>query len=179
MTLKERIQIVLGDSYLAGIVLCDWGSCQYTGAYNMFKALEKSGMDPLKVDVRYTNVNTKEYALDEFKRCMEHDLKRSAEKYDFAEELRDWNAAKDGIKSVDDCFEFLKDQAWDLWSAAPWIAEICFDNLELLNVEKADGAGPILNVMAQGENNQTGFFCWLMSKHGFVSDEGAFDGFDT
>jgi len=179
MTLNERIQSVLGDSYLGGIVLCDWGSCQYTGAYNMYKALETSGMGPLAVDVRYSNINTKEYVVAEFKECMQKDKQRGADNWEYFEELEEWNEMKGNIETIDDCFEWCRETSWDLWSAAPWIAEICFDNLELLNVEKAPGAGPILNIFAQGENNDTGFFCWLMKKYGFVEDDSPFDGFDT
>jgi len=190
--LTTKIANVLGDQYLDGIVLCDWGSCQYTGAWNMFKALEKSGMTPLHVDVRYSNINTKEYVVADFKDCMETDMLKNQENFhcegkdcdcggdwDYRKDLENWYAVKDSIKTVADCFEYCKNQSWDLWSAAPWIAEICFDNLELLNVDQAPGAGPLLNVMVQGENYQTGFYCWLMSKHGFISDEAAFDGFDT
>ena len=179
MTLQRRIEIVLEKDYLAGIVLCDWGSCQYTGAFNMYNALERSGMGPLHVDARYSKINTKEYVVAEFKECVQQDKQRGADKWEYFEELEEWNENKDKIKTIDDCFEWCRETSWDLWSAAPWIAEICFDNLELLNVDQAPGAGPILNLMAQGDNYETGFFCWLMKKHGFVEDDSPFDGFDT
>jgi hypothetical protein len=154
----------------------------------MFKALEISGMDPLHVDVRYTNINTVERVVAAFKESMQHDYERDAEKYaddkmwatDYADDLADWNEGKDKITDVSECMEWLKDQSWDLWGAAPWIAELCFDKLELLKVDKAPGVGPILNVFAQGENNDTGFYCWLMYKHGFIdSPDVVYDGYDT
>ena len=179
MTLNNKISAVLGDEQI-GLDIGDWGSCQYGGAEDIFNALEKVGMKELGVQATWSKVNSTTDAVKDFKEFMQQDYEDAVKLYDRPREwmnqedkkdLVNWNKLKGTIETISDCIDWCKNEQWDLWSVAPVVSELCFDNLELHSVEKAKGAGPIMNVMAQGENNHTGFYCWLLWSHGFVGKD--------
>jgi len=82
--------------------------------------------------------------------------------------------------SAEDCLNLTRHSAWDLWGAGPYIEDITVTGYNLItNIPDAPGVGPYFNLLAQGENYETGVSCWLLYKLGLVKDTTVFDGFDT
>jgi len=77
-------------------------------------------------------------------------------------------------------FQLAENSSWDLWSAAPCIAECTLEGLEIKGASKAPGWGPVLNQMAQSENFEDGLCCVALLEAGLITEEDAADwGFDT
>lgn len=81
--------------------------------------------------------------------------------------------------SLDCLFELTKSWAWDLWSAAPEIVSYGFEKLDINGIRSAPGVGPVLNMMAQSENYEVGFYCWLARSFGLVKSQESFANYDT
>lgn len=154
----------------------DWGSCQYTSALNMFNALEKlsskhgkdEALRKLHVLVSHKGVNTITTSWNEFRKEM---LKRATEmEYDKKEMegLVAWFNKTE--PSIDAMFELTRSSAWDLWGAAPYIADLVFKNLEVKTALAPDGP-----------SYETGLYCWLLWKEGLIkgTPEDVFGGYDT
>lgn len=160
----EEVIKQLGDDApeLIGLDVNDWGSCQYAGALNFFnvmKAMEskfgrEQALEKMGIKVEFLGIRT-------------------------IEELIGVELFINKLENYEQLFEVTRDQSWDLWSAAPSIAEIVFVDLKIGGVEEAPGVGPVLNVLAQSENYETGLYCWLLVSYGLIEDESAFGGFDT
>jgi hypothetical protein len=112
-------------------------------------------------------------------------LKITPEEFD--QSIQDWGELKElkesltQIKTINDLFYWAKHYAWDLWSAASYIAELCGISLEAITEIDA-GIGkdlPIPNLMNQESNLETGLYCALLSHLGYVTDPDCFVGFDT
>jgi hypothetical protein len=89
------------------------------------------------------------------------------------------------LESIGDCFAVCRDSAWDLWKAAPKIAEVVFPGLKIdhLPGPKFDPSKhQLLNIACWDENNKVGVCCYLLCLHGYVrwqDQEEVFGGFDT
>jgi hypothetical protein len=229
--LNDRIQEILGDKAI-GFDVNDWGSCQYSGALDIFNALamlesqhgRMGALEHLGIKIKgHLTVNSlkrvseifiaevleqqdewvnedlaaaegwKKYLTDgtyPWKSPVEwFDKRTPEERVEYAQKSID-SAAKDkidwenekanGFKSIDDIFVWTRNHSWDLWAAAPCIGPMVFPELEFVEeVEKAKGIGPIGNVMVQGLNNETGFWCWWLKSTGHVTDDSCFADFDT
>jgi len=79
------------------------------------------------------------------------------------EDTTEFRASLSGIKTVVDALHFLRDQAWDLWCGAPYIAKFTF---------------PELNSEVDYED-ETGTICWLLKSYGFVANDEPFKEWDT
>lgn len=168
-----------------------WGSCQYETAYDSYdyftKALEKHGLsevlealesEGIRVDIRLGKDSFND-VKEGLKRKFNNQMKEARENND-----EDWyeygvDSYKDAekIKDIDDAFEVLKDSAWDLWTAAPFISKQA--GIRISNMPKAKGYGPSGNVLVQGSNHEVGLHCALLVHLDLVKDTSSFDGFDT
>lgn len=68
------------------------------------------------------------------------------------------------IKTVVDMLHFLRDQAWDLWCAVPYLARVVFPKLNLGDVY---------------HTHSIGVMCWLLKSYNFVTDDEPFKDWDT
>ena len=128
-----------------------------------------------------------ENTIKQIKKTCKSTRYNSAEKeIKFLKDDIDWY--KEKIKSLDeievedslDClFEWTKNQAWDLWSAAPVVVPFGFNELDIDGIQTAPGVGPELNIMAQSGNYETGFYCWLAWSYKLVKSQESFAGYDT
>jgi hypothetical protein len=189
---KEKLHSIVERTGGRKFSVNEWGSCQYTTAINMFDTLEHTKaflrkkkkkvitnndvLKKLDLTVAYKRITPLEEAWKKFEKEM----------IEYIEEMGDptwWEDVKKELKeatpSVDAMFEIAKHQSWDLWSTAPYIANIMFENLRVGKVPKASGVGPIGNVLAQEENLSTGLHCWLLWNERLVKDQKAFAEFDT
>lgn len=164
--LASKISSIL-ESKEVGLETNDWGSCQYSNALNIFKALNIVGPEQLGIKYSYKGIRSSKEACELF-------WEEICEDEDLIKQLK-----KEGFRDIEHCFRFARDHCWDLWSAAPFIAECLFEELDYSSVGKAEGKGPILNIMVQSENYATGFCCWLIYNKGFVKDLEVFEDFDT
>jgi len=167
-----------------------WGSCQYSGAlwyFDNFRELRKEHslvetLSELDSDAQWDYVSEFSYIKERFVNYLI--LCRN----ELGEEDQDWiddyNRDIEAAKKlegpyVDEFFDMLRNHAWDLWSAAPLMANMSFCNLNI-QAPGAPGIGPPGNVAAQSVNFQTGLCCALLVEFGLVKDpDEAFGGFDT
>lgn len=156
------------------IQVCDLGSCQY----DMASATYHFALGALKISrplfeqlfqIKYT----KEYTLPEFLSFLQGILDEEWESFKDDEDWMAVNRKKPVIKSIEDYYEWCKDNAWDLWSAA----ESPLESMEHTELE-LPAFGPILNVMVQGDNWHTGLYI-AYTTFLFGTDIAAFADFDT
>ena len=158
-----------------------WGSCQYDSAANMFAMLMaqdvKDVMKQFHIIAEPRDINDSLFArfLNEFiGNC--DDIEESKMQYDIIND----NYPRKPVYEVASMFRVCRDSSWDLWSAAPFIAEICFSKLDISGIPKNENVnGPILNRLCQSENNDVAVYCYLLSCFGFVNDTEPFIDFDT
>jgi hypothetical protein len=152
-----------------------WGSCQYDTAANTYHQILRNGFGDIEVTFD---------GLRPFK-----EIKAIVYDY-FQEEYWDdefWLEYKDdqekeieAMTTIKDCFVLLRNQAWDLWSAAPMICDWVFLNFETSEIaDRTDGRGPSGNQMVQAENDRTGVYCAALHLHADVPEEAFSCGFDT
>jgi len=178
----------------------DWGSCQYTEALNMFNRLtalakrrrpggadcptaetvrmrqQGSALSKLGLKVTYKEIVPLKDAWEAFKKEMKDSRANKAIwSVDDRKELKQDLAVE---PSVDAMFTICRGQAWDLWSAAPFIAGLLLKDLKV-EAPVAPGRGPKFNAMIQEESYRTGLYCWLLYHNGLVKDTDSFNGFDT
>jgi hypothetical protein len=197
---EEKFQALVEKTGGNSFGVNDFGSCQYTGALNMFNTLQyfykkrrPGGADcptaevarmrqrdatfaKLGLQVTYKSVTPLGKAWKAFSKEMIES--RSDKAIWDASDRKEVKEILKAFPSVDIMFLICRDQAWDLWSAAPFIANLMFKDLKII-IPKAPGVGPILNVAVQGENYNTGLCCWLLYNEGLVKDVDVFSGFDT
>ena len=160
-----------------------WGSSQYDSAaatyMNLCRQEKKYGRDKLltEYDIKVGPVVLFEgEVLREFKKPLFAGLVE----WEADNENIDWLRTKlEDVKTVTDALHFLRDWSWDLWSGAPYMVPWVFPELNLDNVPDAPGSGPVLNVMAQGENTRVGIICYLLKSYNFVTDDEPFKEWDT
>jgi hypothetical protein len=180
--------------------VCNWGSCQYSGALAMYQLLQQvqKTLDTKQLKVKLCPLAESKTPASEFEilgirvswdkifsisetieRFRQKGIARESPRDDEygIQNVKDFREAK--LETITDCFNLTKGMAWDLWNAAPFIAECAFENLQI-DILPANGQGPIMNIAAQSSNNGTGTYCYLLRKHGFVdNDIDAFNNFDT
>lgn len=157
-----------------------WGSCQYAGAkhvYELFMAhVAKKGVEETAHEFEQLGMTIERKLVDN----PVDEVREAILKY-LADCLFDADAQLqkmiDNMEIVDDAFEILRSMAWDLWSAAPFVATAV--GIRLADVPKGKGIGPEINVLVQGENIATGIYCGLLMAMEVVHDEKAFADFDT
>jgi len=173
---KEEIQKVLDTSEnpieelgeIGFFEVNDWGSCQYTGALNMFKTLNilkevfgrEEATKKLGITVSLGEVRSEEEAVKLFQK-------------EEIEDLKNWNSLEEAkeleritFSSLDDFFDYANNAAWDLWSAVQCIVGYVFPELK------------IESIFIQNENYKTGFYCWLLYEYCEI-DEASFADFAT
>lgn len=164
-----------------------WGSCQYDSAADFYKEiigtkrtigakLAKKGITATWERLRSWD-EIKKLAIKYFDR--RYFDNKEWQTYYKKSELTEHRKQLLAVKSIDELFEYCKHQAWDLWTAAPTIAEWAFTKLKLHDVPVPDDVrGPIMNQMVQSENNKVGVYCALLNAYFDVKEE-SFTGFDT
>lgn len=154
----------------------DWGSCQYDTAkamYDFYFAMRAKGLSMVEAvkaiggDLRLSGQRPFDKIRDEFS-----DHRGDEEDDDLTDAI-----AK--TTSVDELFEIAREQAMDLWMAAPMIADCCFETFEIGDIPESPGFGPILNVAVQSENYVVGLTCAILKDVGLVTNEESFGDFDT
>lgn len=165
-----------------------WGSCQYDSAADFYKKVVGTkrtiGGKLAKKGITATWKRVRDWG----------EIKRLAVKYfekhyftnpdwteDFwtPEEVKEKRNALLVVESIDGLFEYCKNMSWDLWCAAPRIAQWAFVDLKLHDVPKpTDVRGPIMNQVVQSDNYNVGVYCALLNAY-FDVDEKSFKGFDT
>ena len=140
-----------------------WGSSQYDSAQEMYKACMVQP-SPHQVS-SILHYNTPRELEDIIERFQIRIIKDYGEDEDYAKDIE---KLKD-IKTIDDMFEFTKKLAWDLWTAAPTMAELSFAVYKVNDSHNPEGLI---------SNNLTGFCCYLLTYFFNVKEE-AFMGFDT
>lgn len=145
-----------------------WGSCQYAGTAALYTRL-------CEQEARYSRGTIlTEYGLHVGPTVpFEGDLLRSF-KETVSIDLNDpeveatseegYRTAVEGIKTVTAALQFLRDQAWDLWSGIPYIAKFIFPGLAMGKVD---------------HEHEIGVLCWLLKSYGYVEDDEAFENWDT
>lgn len=153
-----------------------WGSSQYTSALNMFTALEKlsqkygkdEALKRLNIFVAHKGVSPLVPAWNGFRKEMiERAKEMEYDKKEMADLVAWFNKTP---PSVDAMFERLRSSAWDLWGAAPYVANIMFKHLEVKT--SLDESGP---------NYVTGLYCWILWNQDLIKGnaEDVFGDFDT
>ena len=144
-----------------------WGSCQYDCSALQYAELLKEELRDGRDKVLAKNaikvgpvVTFNEDVLRELKDALCLDV---IDKEVVGDDTSEFRATLEPIKTVVDMLHFLRDQAWDLWSAAPYVARFVF---------------PELNSEVDYED-ETGTICWLLKSYGFVNDDEPFKEWDT
>jgi hypothetical protein len=152
-----------GDALVA-----DWGSCQYDEAAEIYhKLLSKQLIEANIVESKRIE-NPDIIAL----RAEFTDSLNVLEEAEQADMSRRINQAT----KPEEFFEIAKDLAFDLWSTI-FIVDY-FVDYTIKEVIETPVYGPILNMMAQGENFEVGVLCYLLTKH-YETAEETFTNFDT
>jgi hypothetical protein len=160
----------------------DLGSCQYDGIADIIDIYDSHDLTiPQLATVMGATFSPgpktpAAKVIAKFKKEQEKEIRSTAKEY--KEDPKKDLARLAKVKSLNKAFDFLKDQADDLWSAAPYIAALCFPKMKLKGMPKAPGFGPQWNVLAQNENYEVGFYCCLLMEEYKVDFE-SFEGFDT
>lgn len=154
----------------------DWGSCQYDTAkamYDFYFAMRAKGLTMVEA------VKAIGGSLQLSERLPFDKIRDEFAEQRGDEEDDDLMAAIVVMTSVDDLFAIAREQAMDLWMAAPMIASCCLETIEINNIPESPGFGPILNVAVQSENYTIGLYCAILKDIGLVTDEKSFRDFDT
>lgn len=186
-SIKEIVHLLGGGSFSVN----DWGSCQYSGALDMFNALEalkgQFGRDEalkiMGVSVKHYNINKdpdfSQFLIDKlenlederegYEECKKRVDSQTAEAHDqnevdyYEKLVQECADLKDKSITAYDAFHIAKNSGWDLWSAAPFIAKRMFKGLIINGITvAAPGQGPALNVLMQSHNYEIGLYCWLL-----------------
>ena len=170
------------------------GSCQYETIGGTIKYALTNKLTPQQLAdelgyklTKVINITPKKWLNEFYLKYIRRDdnfWPRSV--FDFMDDIikNNRNPIVDYNKIVTHPAEFMLDMcrnaAWDLWSAAPTIADFCLDHdLEKLNPIKSPGYGPALNIMFQSSNYETGLYCYMLLYSGAVTDMKHFNHFDT
>lgn len=86
---------------------------------------------------------------------------------------------KGPLMTGDKLFKWCRNQSWDLWGAAPYVANLFFPDFKVTGVDTAPGQGPKWNILVQSDNYKVGATCWYLKKKGIVKSEKSFASFDT
>lgn len=145
-----------------------WGSAQYDDTAEQYADLCKqeaqNGRNAVHVKYKITVGITVVLAGDLLESLKDALCVDAVDAEVVGDDTSEFRASLSGIKSVTDVLHFLRDQAWDLWSAAPYIAKFVFPELNL---------GEICH------EHTTGVMCWLLKSYNFVVDDEPFKGWDT
>jgi len=160
-----------------------WGSCQYDTAASAFATLMQCSLDDVLTDLSITikprDVNDflfTRYVYERLRDLADDDLEYCQTQYDSIND----NYPRQPKYAVQSMFHACRAAAWDLWSAAPFIADICFIDLDLSFVPaNTKTMGPMLNQLAQSDNTKVAVCCYLLTKFGFVHNPEPFTDFDT
>ena len=165
-----------------------WGSCQYDTAADTYHKLLRNAPESLR-DVAYVGrvrpiehiISRAQNYVQEWKQDLLFDYEGLGQKQKewASNRVRRTEEEVNNISTIEDCFTLLRNQADDLWHAAPKVCDWVFTICKLNDIaDRTDGVGPIGNIMSQAENDRTGTYCAFLSLYAGV-DESAFMGFDT
>lgn len=166
----------------------NWGSCQYNGALRFFETFFKIREDlTLEDTLEVLNCTFKYKNIVEFenvKRQMVRDgvdlIYDSLESDFYSVQFEAEKIVKIAqSKTVHDLFDALRDAAFDLWTAAPYISNLLFRKLEC-SAPNAPGKGPDMNIDVQMQNFTTGLYCAMLYELKLITDPtSSFKNFDT
>jgi hypothetical protein len=162
-----------------------WGSCQYDTAASAFATLMTMEVGDVMVAL---NIIGKPRDVNDFlfSRYIHARLQNiSPDESDWEYLTTQYDSINDNYPrqpkyAVVSMFKACECASWDLWSAAPFIADICFIDLDLSFVPaNTKTKGPMLNQLCQSENIKVAVCCYLLTKFGFVHDTEPFTDFCT
>ena len=172
----------------SGSDINDWGSCQYHTAkliYDLYFEIRKdlSKEETLEVlDIKY-NI-TKIHQFKDIKHTLIYNniyklnILNNQNDYIGLEYESEYLKGLSSAETVDDWFNVLKKNAYDLWTAAG-IAESHLFEIDNKDIPESVGFGPIWNQIVQKQNYTTGLICALLVDYELVKDPTSFADFDT
>jgi len=173
--LKEEI-----DDLVARVGVFEWGSCQYqtaAGFFYLIREMREDGipweqcLSLLGIECNFSKIE------NNFKNFGGEEIAGGFDKKEY-EALFKMPYPPPDPPSAEAAFEMTKDRAWDLWGAAPTIAEWCFKDLKI-EAPQSPGFGPSGNVLVQNTNYIVGLCCALLYEYGLVKDIECFKDYDT
>lgn len=176
------------DGLPSGGNINEWGSCQYHTAkliYDLYFEIRKdlSKEETLEVlDIKYNIV--KIHQFKDIKHTLIYDniyklnILNNQNDYIGLEYESEYLKGLSSAETVDDWFNVLKKNAYDLWTAAG-IAESHLFEIDNKDIPESVGFGPIWNQTVQKQNYTTGLVCALLVDYGLIKDESSFTDFDT
>jgi hypothetical protein len=174
------------------ISVCEWGSCQYYSANNIFKLY----LELKESKLTFEEIQELLYFEFKYDKILEFDLfKRNMMNFHFLENLRedllynyDLDEMKDllvfnleliNTKSIDEIFIILRKNKYNLWFVFDIIFPYCFDNIDFdINI-KPKGYESIMNQETQAKNFEIGIKAAILVDFGLVKDYSVFKDFDT
>jgi hypothetical protein len=174
------------------ISVCEWGSCQYYSANNIFKLY----LELKESKLTFEKIQELLYFEFKYDKILSFNLfKENMMNYHFFENLRedlsynfDLNEMKDTLKfnlelintkSIDEIFNILRKNAYDLWTVIDIIFPYYFENIDFDIDIESKGYGPLLNQEFQAKNFETGIKAAILIDLGLVKDHSVFKDFDT
>lgn len=169
-----------------------WGSCQYSGALAFFNTYFKMRKDLTKEEIFEVfniqcskNFSWKNFVSTSFEIFQLIAIKNLAKNiYEYNFDLKYIRHKIDELtkislcKNFDEYFRVLQSCGYDLWTAVKNTFNLLFDN-PLTNIPNAPGQGPILNIICQQQNYETGLCCALLIDLEIVKDFLSFANFST
>lgn len=165
------------------IRVCDWGSCQYNGAYETYKLVLKLisilGYEEFCSLWGITHTPITQTEVELAADMINGEIEYANERYDDDPEYwADYRAEAEAVPhTVEGYMGFLRNKAFDLWSAIfnPLPGYEMTKNPQLDRVP--DGL-PLLNALAWDDNFTTGLYAAMLTHHYGVQGT-AFMDFDT
>jgi len=202
--MEHMIKKLQTDGVEFNFEVCDWGSCQYSGAFaifNLFKHIRTtfSINDTITIlnkglgwDINIDNIKRKSLIKIKFDIIQEHfiphilDLEIISNDDNLLEsELSGASTTIANIancKDVDCIFHVLRKQSWDLWTTADVLFWSGFTGIvdSKVKINRCPGIGPEFNKIIQAANFRTGMYCALLEEFELIKNPSfSFSNFDT
>jgi len=158
----------------------EWGSCQYQTAAGFFYLIREMREDGVPWDQCLSLLGlqcTFSAVVENFSGFGKKEIARSFDKEEYESIFKRPYPPPDP-PSAEAAFEITKDRSWDLWGAAPTIAQWCFKDSKI-EAPKSPGFGPSGNMLVQSTNYKVGLCCALLYEYGLVKDIECFKHYDT
>jgi hypothetical protein len=162
-----------------------WGSVQYDSAREWYDRYFREAQDGEPPSERLKKLGF-EMDIDHtvFNRDFSKKRREVHQEFSIEEEDDEAHGLIDQAVSADDLFKVLRDEGWDLWGAAPFIASLwgidITDQRKDPPTEEGSNGLPLINQMViDGMSADTGLYCAILKDLGIVSDESCFEDFST
>ena len=155
-----------------------WGSSQYASMVATYDTLERMIRSCLLEaemwQILDATINLNQFDVNYQDRLLNDLLNRYENDDEISQKVKDFF---DQDRTLDQIFDFMRESAWDLWKAIPFVFRAVFPN-STVEADKVAGVGLLGNKEVQSNNVQIGIQAWLLSQYAEVDDK-AFHNFDT